>query len=77
MSLSAEDKRKLAYTSAQAWGEDNSFDELFRANCEVIWWYAGAEPPDELKQPLLDPSRLDGSGREGSVMLPGKREGYG
>jgi hypothetical protein len=53
------------------------FDELFRANCEVIWWYAGAEPPDELKQPLLDPSRLEGTGREGGAMLPGKREGYG
>jgi putative GTP pyrophosphokinase len=28
---SAEDKRKLAYTSAQAWGADHMFDELFRA----------------------------------------------
>ena len=31
MPLSAEDKRKLAYTSAQAWGADHMFDELFRA----------------------------------------------
>ncbi|MDH2385475.1 hypothetical protein [Bradyrhizobium sp. CER78] len=29
--LSADDKRKLAYTSAQAWGADHMFDELFRA----------------------------------------------
>jgi putative GTP pyrophosphokinase len=31
MPLSAEDKRKLAYTSAQAWGADHMFDELFRS----------------------------------------------
>jgi len=65
------------YSSRNSSPEDRVFDELFRANCEVIWWYAGAEPPDELKQPLLDPSRLDGSAREGGAMLPGKREGYG
>jgi hypothetical protein len=53
------------------------FDQLFRANCEVIWWYAGAEPPDELKQPLLDPSRLAAASGATSAMLPGKREGYG
>ena len=29
--LSSEEKRKLAYTSAQAWGADHMFDELFRA----------------------------------------------
>lgn len=29
--LSADGKRKLAYTSAQAWGADHIFDELFRA----------------------------------------------
>jgi ppGpp synthetase/RelA/SpoT-type nucleotidyltranferase len=29
--LSPEEKRKLAYTSAQAWGADHMFDELFRA----------------------------------------------
>ncbi|WGR90948.1 hypothetical protein MTX26_09845 [Bradyrhizobium sp. ISRA443] len=29
--LSADEKRKLAYTSAQAWGADQMFDELFRA----------------------------------------------
>jgi putative GTP pyrophosphokinase len=28
--LSSEEKRKLAYTSAQAWGADHMFDELFR-----------------------------------------------
>jgi putative GTP pyrophosphokinase len=29
--FSAEGKRKIAYTSAQAWGADHIFDELFRA----------------------------------------------
>jgi putative GTP pyrophosphokinase len=29
--LSSDEKRKLAYTSAQAWGADHMFDELFRA----------------------------------------------
>jgi putative GTP pyrophosphokinase len=29
--LSADEKRKLAYTSAQAWGADHMFDELFCA----------------------------------------------
>jgi ppGpp synthetase/RelA/SpoT-type nucleotidyltranferase len=28
--LSPDEKRKLAYTSAQAWGADHMFDELFR-----------------------------------------------
>jgi putative GTP pyrophosphokinase len=28
--LTSEEKRKLAYTSAQAWGADHMFDELFR-----------------------------------------------
>lgn len=29
--LTSEEKRKLAYTSAQAWGADQVFDELFQA----------------------------------------------
>jgi putative GTP pyrophosphokinase len=29
--LTPEEKRKLAYTSAQAWGADQIFDELFQA----------------------------------------------
>ena len=29
--LTSEEKRKLAYTSAQAWGADQIFDELFKA----------------------------------------------
>jgi alpha-amylase/alpha-mannosidase (GH57 family) len=65
------------YSSRNSSPEDRIFDELFRANCEVIWWYAGAEPPDELKQPLLDPSRIAAMTGQGSPMLPGKREGYG
>ncbi|MEW6451173.1 MAG: hypothetical protein AB1490_11015 [Pseudomonadota bacterium] len=32
--LTSEEKRKLAYTSAQAWGADQMFDELFRARAE-------------------------------------------
>ncbi|QOZ06649.1 GTP pyrophosphokinase family protein [Bradyrhizobium sp. CCBAU 51765] len=31
MPLSPDEKRKLAYTSAQAWGADHMFDELFRS----------------------------------------------
>lgn len=31
---SPDEKRKLAYTSAQAWGADQIFDELFRARAE-------------------------------------------
>lgn len=33
--LSADEKRKLAYTSAQAWGADHMFDELFRTRREA------------------------------------------
>jgi putative GTP pyrophosphokinase len=29
--LTPDQKRRLAYTSAQAWGADHIFDELFRA----------------------------------------------
>ena len=65
------------YSSRNSSPEDRVFDELFRANCEVIWWYAGAEPPDELKQPLLDPSRLAAVSGQSGAMLPGRREGYG
>jgi putative GTP pyrophosphokinase len=31
LQLNSEEKRKLAYTSAQAWGADQIFDELFQA----------------------------------------------
>lgn len=33
--MSAEDNRKLAYTSAQAWGADHMFDELFQSQGKV------------------------------------------
>lgn len=33
--LSPDEKRKLAYTSAQAWGADQMFDELFRTRREA------------------------------------------
>lgn len=32
--LSSEDKRILAYTSAQAWGADRAFEELFTGICD-------------------------------------------
>ena len=53
------------------------FDELFRANLEVVWWYAGAEPPDDIRQPLIDPNRLAATVARGGAMLPGSREQYG
>ena len=65
------------YSSRNSSPEDRVFDELFRANCEVIWWFAGAEPPEELKEPLLDASRVAALREGGGAMLPGKREGYG
>ncbi|HVR89029.1 MAG TPA: glycoside hydrolase [Candidatus Limnocylindria bacterium] len=65
------------YSSRNSSPEDRVFDELFRANCEVIWWFAGAEPPEELRQPLLDPNREAALSGAGGAMLPGNREGYG
>ena len=67
----------LVDSSRNSSPEDRVFDELFRANLEVIWWFAGAEPPDALKQPLLDPTRLAAVAGQGGPMLPGTREGYG
>jgi alpha-amylase/alpha-mannosidase (GH57 family) len=65
------------YSSRNSSPEDPVFDELFRANLEVVWWYAGAEPPDDLRQPLLDPDRLAAVVGRGGAMLPGQREQYG
>ena len=59
------------YSSRNSSPEDGVFDELFRANLEVVWWYAGAEPPDDLRQPLLDPNRLAAVAGRGGAMLPG------
>lgn len=60
------------YSSRNSTPEDPVFDELFRANLEVIWWFAGTEPPEELRQPLLDPNRLRGDAlARGGAMLPG------
>ena len=59
------------YSSRNSSPEDAVFDELFRANLEVVWWYAGAEPPDDLRQPLLDPNRLAAVAGRGGAMLPG------
>jgi alpha-amylase/alpha-mannosidase (GH57 family) len=60
------------YSSRNSSPEDAVFDALFRANLEVVWWFAGSEPPDAIRQPLLDPSRLAGQvPARGGAMLPG------
>jgi alpha-amylase/alpha-mannosidase (GH57 family) len=59
------------YSSRNSSPEDHVFDSLFRANLEVVWWFAGAEPPDRLRSPLLDPSRAALVRTGGSSMLPG------
>jgi alpha-amylase/alpha-mannosidase (GH57 family) len=60
------------YSSRNSSPEDALFDELFRANLEVVWFLAGAEPPDTIRQPLLDPQRLAGQvPAKGGAMLPG------
>jgi alpha-amylase/alpha-mannosidase (GH57 family) len=64
------------YSSRNSSPEDAVFDALFRANLEVVWWYAGAEPPDDIRQALLDPNRLAAVAGRGGAMLPG-REQYG
>jgi alpha-amylase/alpha-mannosidase (GH57 family) len=59
------------YSSRNSSPEDAVFDALFRANLEVVWWFAGGEPPDLVRQPLLDPERLARAGT-GAAMLPGR-----
>ncbi len=58
------------YSSRNSSPENLVFDELFRANLEVVWWWGGAEPPPELRQPLTAP-RVEAVG---GAMLPGKTE---
>ena len=58
------------YSSRNSSPEDAVFDQLFRANLEVIWWYAGSEPPEEIRTPLLDPARLGADATRGGPMLP-------
>ncbi len=65
------------YSSRNSSPEDLVFDELFRANLEVVWWYAGAEPPDDLRAPLVDPARLGQAAPAGGAMLPGAGERHG
>ncbi|HEX4743422.1 MAG TPA: glycoside hydrolase family 57 protein [Candidatus Limnocylindria bacterium] len=62
------------YSSRNSSPEDAVFDQLFRANLEVIWWYAGSEPPDDVRIPLVDPSRLRGVPSRGGAMLPGAKQ---
>jgi alpha-amylase/alpha-mannosidase (GH57 family) len=65
------------YSSRNSSPEDAVFDALFRANLEVVWWYAGAEPPDDIRTSLVDPNRLAAVVGRGGAMLPGAREQYG
>jgi alpha-amylase/alpha-mannosidase (GH57 family) len=65
------------YSSRNSSPEDAVFDALFRANLEVVWWYAGAEPPDDIRTSLMDPNRLAAVVGRGGTMLPGAREQYG
>jgi alpha-amylase/alpha-mannosidase (GH57 family) len=65
------------YSSRNSSPEDAVFDALFRANLEVVWWYAGAEPPDDIRTSLMDPNRLAAVAARGGAMLPGAREQYG
>ncbi|HET8568252.1 MAG TPA: glycoside hydrolase family 57 protein [Candidatus Limnocylindria bacterium] len=59
------------YSSRNSSPEDAVFDQLFRANLEVIWWFAGSEPPDDVRAPLMDPARLAGQvAARGGAMLP-------
>ena len=65
------------YSSRNSSPEDHVFDALFRANLEVAWWYAGAEPPDDIRTSLMDPNRLAAVVGRGGTMLPGAGERYG
>jgi alpha-amylase/alpha-mannosidase (GH57 family) len=56
------------YSSRNSSPEDLVFDELFRANLEVVWWWGGTEPPPELRQPLTAPQAAP----VGGAMLPGR-----
>src|SRR6266576_3241764 len=65
------------YSSRNSSPEDGVFDALFRANLEVVWWFAGAEPPDDIRSPLMDPQRVAAAGNRIGAMLPGSGERYG
>ena len=43
----------------------------------VVCWYAGAEPPDDIRTSLMDPTRLAAVVGRGGAMLPGAAEKYG
>ena len=57
------------YSSRNSSPEDAVFDALFRANLEIVWWFAGTEPPAEIRHPILDPDRI--AGPYGGNMLLG------
>ncbi len=58
------------YSSRNSSPEDAVFDELFRANLEVVWWWGGAEPPAEMRTAMLEPGEVP----VGRAMLPGRSE---
>ena len=60
------------YSSRNSSPEDAVFDALFRANLEVVWWYAGAEPPEDIRQSLMDPNRAAAVVGRADAMLPGQ-----
>lgn len=60
------------YSSRNSSPEDAVFDELFRANLEVVWWWGGAEPPTEIRTPLHAPQA---AAPAGGAMLPGRGDG--
>jgi len=63
------------YSSRNSSPEDGVFDALFRANLEVVWWFAGSEPPDDVRATLMDPARLGEVAEvKGGAMLPGSKQ---
>ncbi len=56
------------YSSRNSSPEDAVFDDLFRANLEVVWWRGGTEPPQDLRAPFVDAGR---AAAVGGAMLPG------
>ena len=60
------------YSSRNSSPENAVFDALFRANLEVVWWYAGAEPPEDIRQSLMDPNRAAAVVGRADAMLPGQ-----
>ncbi len=56
------------YSSRNSSPDDAEFDALYRANLEVVWWSAGAEPPEDIRSPFVDLGRSVAAA--GGAMLP-------